>query len=227
MTQFKHLFSKLHIGNTELQNRILSTAHQTNHVIDGIPTEDMDAYHVARAKGGLGLIVLEAAAVHSSGMLTTNTINGYCEEIVDAYKRLANKIHPYGTKIFTQLFHGGREVVSSTYRNAAYSASSVPSLRFGTMPRALTVEEVKDIIDGFARSAKRAKDGGLDGVEICCSHGYLPAQFWSDQTNIRTDDYGGSFENRMRFIVEVIERVWEEVGEDFTVGIRMSSDERT
>src|SRR5699024_12466030 len=175
MTQFKHLFSKLHIGNTELQNRILSTAHQTNHVIDGIPTEDMDAYHVARAKGGLGLIVLEAAAVHSSGMLTTNTINGYCEEIVDAYKRLANKIHPYGTKIFTQLFHGGREVVSSTYRNAAYSASYVQSLRFGTMTRAINVEEDKDIIDGYASYAIRYMIGSLDGLEFCYLFGYIPS----------------------------------------------------
>src|SRR5699024_4813352 len=110
MTHFKHLFSKVHIGNTEIKNRILSTAHQTNHVVDGIPTEDLIAYNEARAKGGIGLIVLEAAAVHESGMLTTNTINGFCKEIVEAYKQITKKVHPYGTKVFAQLFHGGREV---------------------------------------------------------------------------------------------------------------------
>ncbi|WNF31519.1 FAD-dependent oxidoreductase [Aeribacillus composti] len=228
MTQFKHLFSQTIIGRTKLKNRILSTAHQTNHVIDGIPTPDMTAYHVERAKGGAGLIILEAAAVHPSGKLTTNTIAGYDENVVPAYLELANEVHQYGTKVFSQLFHGGREVVSSDYRNAAWAPSAVPSLRFSTMPKAMmSIEEIKEVIEGFAVSAKLAKEGGLDGVEICCSHGYLPAQFWSEQTNFRTDEYGGTFENRMRFIVEVIEQIWQKAGEDFTVGIRMSSDEMT
>ncbi|MCH6264299.1 MULTISPECIES: FAD-dependent oxidoreductase [Neobacillus] len=227
MTNFKHLFSPTTIGTTDLKNRILSTAHQTNHVIDGIPTPDMTAYHVARAKGGAGLIILEAAAVHPSGMLTTNTIAGYDENVIPAYLELASGVHQYGTKVFSQLFHGGREVVSSEYRNAAWAPSAVPSLRFSTMPKPMSIEEIKDVIEGFAISARLAKEGGLDGVEICCSHGYLPAQFWAEHTNLRTDEYGGSFENRMRFIVEVMERIWQVVGDDFTVGIRMSADEMT
>lgn len=227
MTHFKHLFSPITIGITELKNRILSTAHQTNHVIDGIPTPDMTAYHVERAKGGAGLLILEAAAVHPSGMLTTHTIAGYDQNVVPAYLDLTNEVHQYGTKVFQQLFHGGREVVSSDYRSPAWAPSAIPSLRFGTMPRPMSTEEIKEVIEGFAISAKLAKAGGLDGVEICCSHGYLPAQFWSEHTNHRTDEYGGSFQNRMRFIVELMERVWQEIGEDFTVGIRMSADEMT
>lgn len=227
MTKLKHLFTKVMIGNTEMKNRILSTAHQTNHVIDGIPTKDLIAYHEARAKGGIGLMVLEAAAVHPSGMLTTSTIAGFDPKVVKAYSDLSEAVEPYGAKLFAQLFHGGREVVSSDYRNAAWAPSAVPSLRFSTMPKPMSLEEIEEVIEGFALSAKLAKEGGLDGVEICCSHGYLPAQFWSTDTNLRTDDYGGTFENRMRFIVEVIERVWKAVGEDFTVGIRMSSDEMT
>ena len=227
MAQLKHLFSKVMIGKTELKNRILSTAHQTNHVTDGIPTKDMIAYHGARAKGGLGLIILEAAAVHPSGMLTTNTVAGFDQRIVEAYSNLSETVHQYGTKVFSQLFHGGREVVSSDYRNAAWAPSSVPSLRFSTMPRPMSLEEIEEVIEGFALSAKLAKEGGLDGVEICCSHGYLPSQFWASHTNLRRDEFGGSFENRMRFIVEVIERVWKAVGEDFTVGIRMSAEEMT
>lgn len=227
MAQFKNLFTQLTIGSTELKNRILSTAHQTNHVTDGIPTSDMVAYHEARAKGGVGLIILEAASVHPSGMLTSKTIAGYDQRIVDAYKELSETIHKYGTKVFSQLFHGGREVVSSDYRNAAWAPSAVPSLRFGVMPKPMSLEDIEGVIEGFAHSAQLAKEGGLDGVEICCSHGYLPAQFWSQHTNKRTDIYGGSFENRMRFIVEILEKVWERVGEDFTVGIRMSSDELT
>ncbi len=227
MSQFKHLFTKVQIGSTEIKNRILSTAHQTNHVIDGIPTDDLIAYHEERAKGGLGLAILEAAAVHPSGMLTTNTVAAFDPKITEAYRKISTTLHKHGTKVFSQLFHGGREVVSSDYRNAAWAPSAVPSLRFSTMPKPMSLEEIDEVIEGFALSAKLAKAGGLDGVEICCSHGYLPAQFWSPHTNLRTDEYGGSFENRMRFIVEVIERVWAAVGEDFTVGIRMSSDEMT
>ena len=93
MTQFKNLFTHLTIGHTELKNRILSTAHQTNHVTDGIPTSDMLAYHEARAKGGVGLIILEAASVHPSGMLTSKTIAGYDQRIVDAYKELSETLH--------------------------------------------------------------------------------------------------------------------------------------
>ncbi|WP_019121955.1 FAD-dependent oxidoreductase [Brevibacillus massiliensis] len=227
MTHFKNLFSSVEIGKIVIKNRIMITAHQTNHVKDGIPTSDMAAYHAARAKGGAGLIVLEAAAVHPSGMLTTQTIAGYDHRVIPAYSLVAKEVHRYGTKVFSQLFHGGREVVSSDYRNAAWAPSAEPSLRFSVMPKPMSLDEINQVIDGFALSAKLAKESGLDGVEICCSHGYLPAQFWSGLTNHRKDHYGGSFENRMRFIVEVMERVWKSVGEDFTVGIRMSADEKT
>ncbi len=224
---YKELFSEVEIGNTKVKNRILTTAHQTNHVVDGIPTEGLIAYHEARAKGGVGLMVLEAAAIHESGMLTRSTIAAFDPKIKTAYEKIMNSVKPYGSRIFVQLFHAGREVVSSDYRKAALAPSAVPSLRFSTMPKPMNREEIHDVIEGFRLSAKYAKEGGLDGIEVCCSHGYLPAQFWSDQTNLRTDEYGGSFENRMRFIVEVINGIWETVGEDFTVGIRMSSNEMT
>ncbi len=227
VAHFKHLFEPLTVGNTTLHNRILSTAHQTNHVHDGIPTSGMLAYHLARARGGAGLIILEAAAVHISGMLTTHTIAGYDEKVIPAYATIARTLHEHGTAVFTQLFHGGREVVSSDYRHAALAPSAEPSLRFGVMPRPMSQSEIHDIIRGFAHSARIAQEAGLDGVEVCCSHGYLPAQFWSPHVNHRTDEYGGPFENRMRFIVEVLESIWSEVGEDFTVGIRMSSNEMT
>ncbi|MEH7255385.1 FAD-dependent oxidoreductase [Neobacillus niacini] len=227
MSQFKHLFEKVTIGTTELNNRILSTAHQTNHVIDGIPTSDMTAYHVARAKGGAGLIILEAAAVHPSGMLTGLTIAGYEKKVESAYSEIAEQLHQYGTKVFAQLFHGGREVITSDYRNAALAPSAEPSLRFGIMPRPMSLSDIEEVIEGFAISAKIAKDAGLDGVEVACSHGYLPSQFWSSHTNHRDDQYGGSFENRMRFTLEILERIWKYVGEDFTVGIRISAEEMT
>ncbi|MEH7130861.1 FAD-dependent oxidoreductase [Neobacillus drentensis] len=227
MAQFKYLFTKITIGNTQIKNRILSTAHQTNHVADGIPTSDMTAYHVERAKGGVGLVILEAAAVHSSGMLTSHTIAGYDKAVIPAYSGMAAQLHQYGTKVFAQLFHGGREFIASDYRYAAWAPSAEPSLRFGTMPRPMSLDDIEEVIDGFVISAKLAKEAGLDGVEIACSHGYLPAQFWSSNTNHRKDHYGGTFENRMRFILEILQRIWKTVGVEFTVGIRISADEMT
>lgn len=227
MTQFKHLFSELEIGNIKIKNRILTTAHQTRHVVDGLPTEDFIAYYEARAKGGVGLIIIEASSVHESGKVTSKTIKGYDPRIIDEYKKLADVIHPYGTKLFAQLFHGGREIVAAEYRNPSIAPSAVPSMRFANMPRPMTIDEIDSVIEGFATSALYAKKGGLDGVEILGAFGYLPSLFMSKETNLRTDKYGGSFENRMRFVVEIFERIWEKVGDDFTVGIRLSSDEKT
>ena len=107
------LFSPLRVGSVELQNRIVSTAHQTTLVHEHLPTEDFVAYHEARARGGTGLIVLEATAVHPSGLLTPHTLAGYREEIVPGLARVAEAVHGHGTRLFVQLFHGGREQISS------------------------------------------------------------------------------------------------------------------
>ncbi|MER1987340.1 MAG: FAD-dependent oxidoreductase [Solibacillus sp.] len=227
MTQFEYLFSPIKIGHTTIQNRIVSTGHQTNYVENGVPTEDFIAYHEARAKGGIGLIILEAGAVHKTGLSTPYSITSFDERVLPAYETLMDKVKLYDTRIFAQLSHSGREIVASDYQIASVAPSAVPSLRFGTMPRALRTNEIQEIVEGFARSALLAKIGGLHGVELCCSHGYLPSQFWNPITNQRLDQYGGSFENRMRFIVEVIDAIWRAVGEDFTVGFRISADEMT
>ncbi|HLF68192.1 MAG TPA: hypothetical protein VI503_02525, partial [Gaiellaceae bacterium] len=102
---FEKLSSPLVFGPVELPNRIVSTAHQTTLVYDHLPTDDFVAYHEARARGAAGLIVLEATAVHSSGLLTSHTLGGYLPEIVDGYRRVAAAVRPHGTRLFVQLFH--------------------------------------------------------------------------------------------------------------------------
>ncbi len=213
------LFSPLRVGSVELQNRIVSTAHQTTLVHEHLPTEDFVAYHEARARGGTGLIVLEATAVHPSGLLTPHTLAGYQEEIVPGLARVAEAVHGHGTRLFVQLFHGGREQISSPPREPALAPSAIPSLRFHVEPRALSEEEIESIVDGYARVAALAAKAGLDGVEISAAHGYLAAQFFTPGLNRRDDKWL----EPARFLLAVLEAV-RAAAPGLAVGVRLSAD---
>lgn len=219
------LFSSLRVGPVTLRNRILSTAHQTNLVQDYVPMPEMAAYHEARARGGAGLIIIEACAVHPTGLLSLHTIDGSTERVVPGYAQVAEAVHRHGGHAFAQLFHGGREVFSSAYRHAALAPSAVPNERFRVMPRPMDHAEISAVVHGYGRAAGLARRAGLDGVEVCASHGYLPAQFWSPRTNRRDDAYGGTFENRMRFALDALASIRDVVADDIAVGMRISGDE--
>ena len=154
------LLSPLRVGPVELPNRIVSTAHQTTLVHDHLPTEDFLAYHEARARGGTGLIVLEATAVDPSGLLTPHTLAGYRKHSAAGFARVAEAVRPHGTRLFVQLFHGGREQIASPPRTPAISASAIPSRRFHVEPRTATVGDIEAILDGYARSAANAAAAG-------------------------------------------------------------------
>src|SRR5687768_11501479 len=130
--QLDRLLSPVRLGPAELRNRIVSTSHQTNLVSDHSPTDDFVAYHEARARGGAGLIVLEATAVHETGLLHQHTLAGCRDEIVDGYRRVAAGVQQHGCRLFTQLFHGGREQIASAPRPQALAPSPIPSQRFKT-----------------------------------------------------------------------------------------------
>jgi 2,4-dienoyl-CoA reductase-like NADH-dependent reductase (Old Yellow Enzyme family) len=185
-----HLFTPLALGPAVLPCRIVSTAHQTTLVHEHLPTEDFVAYQHARAQGGVGLIVMEAVAVAPSGLLTAHTIGGYLDGTADAYRRVAAAVQGEGTKLFVQLFHGGREVIASAPRPVISSASALPSHRFHTEPRAFRTAEVEDVVAGYARCAAIAAEAGLDGIEITAAHNYLLEQFFCAATNDRDDRYG-------------------------------------
>lgn len=218
------LFSPLALGPVEIRNRIVSTSHQTSLVHDHLPTADLIAYHEARARGGAGLICVEATATHHTGLLTAHTIGGYLPEIVPVFQRLSDAVHAHGAKIMVQLFHGGREVIASPPRPAAVAPSSVPSPRFKSEPRALSRREIREMIDGYRQAAVHASLGGIDGVEVCAGFNYLPTQFLSPHVNRRTDEYGGSFKNRLRFLREVCEAMREGIGPDGAVGCRLTDE---
>jgi 2,4-dienoyl-CoA reductase-like NADH-dependent reductase (Old Yellow Enzyme family) len=225
---FPHLFSPLRIGTVTIANRIVSSGHDTVMVADGAITDRLVAYHEARARGGTGLIVVQVAGVHETARYTSHVLMAVDDSCIAGYRALADAVRPHGTVLFGQLFHPGREVMESSDGTApvAVAPSAVPTERFRVMPRPLRTAEVAEIAEGYGLAASRLARAGLDGVEVVASHGYLPAQFLNPATNLRTDNYGGSPEGRLRFLREVLESVREHAGADLVVGMRISLDER-
>jgi 2,4-dienoyl-CoA reductase-like NADH-dependent reductase (Old Yellow Enzyme family) len=213
------LLSPLRVGPVELPNRIVSTAHQTTLVHDHLPTEDFLAYHEARARGGTGLIVLEATAVDPSGLLTPHTLAGYREDSAAGFARVAEAVRPHGTRLFVQLFHGGREQIASPPRSPAISASAIPSRRFHVEPRAANAADIQAILDGYARSAANVAAAGLDGIEVSAAHEYLAAQFFTPELNRRDDEWA----EPARFVLAVLDAV-HGAAPGLALGVRLSAD---
>lgn len=226
-SMFPRLFSSLRIGSVTLKNRIVSSGHDTVMAHDGLVSDQMVAYHRARAAGGAGLIVLQVSGVHETARYTAELLMATDDSSVQGYRRIAEAAHPHGCKVFAQLFHPGREIMESQDGSlpVTYSASAAENDRFHSIPRPMTSGLIAEVIQGYADAALRIKAAGLDGVEIVASHGYLPAQFLNPRLNQRTDKYGGNEENRLRFLREVIAEVRSGVGQDFVVGMRISGDE--
>ncbi len=215
----EELFAPLRIGPTEIPCRIVSTSHQTTLVHDHLPTDDFVAYHEARARGGAGLIILEAVAVAPSGLLTSHTLGGYLPEMVRGYRRVAEAVQKHGTKLFVQLFHGGREVIASAPRPVAVSSSAIPSLRFHTEPGVLTTDDVRALIASYTKCAAVATEAGLDGIEISAAHSYLLEQFFNPAYNLRDDEY----REPTRALLEVIAGV-RGAAPGLALGVRLSGD---
>jgi len=221
------LFSPLDIGPVRLANRIVSSGHDTVMAEDGLPGDRLIAYHEARARGGAGLIVVQVAGVHASAKYTSHVLMADDDACVPQFARLAETVHRHGTRIFQQLFHDGREIMESEDGTlpVAIAPSAVPNERFHVMPRAMAVDEIRGMVHCYGQAARRMREAGFDGVEVVASHGYLPAQFLSPRTNLRTDEYGGDLDGRSRFVREVLVAVRDAVGPNLAVGVRISVDE--
>ncbi len=218
------LLSPVSLGPLRLRNRVVSTSHQTTLVHDHLPTDALVAYHAARAAGGVAAIFVEATAVHPTGLLTPDTLGGYLPEIASGYGRLADALHAHETRLLVQLFHGGREQFGAPPRAPAVAPSAVPSARFKSEPRALSARELREIVDGYQVAARLAREGGVDGIELSFSHGYLVPQFFSPVTNLRNDGYNGDLDARLRLAFEIIAATRAGAGE-LAVGARLSADE--
>ncbi len=229
MTAFPTLFSPFRIGNLEIRNRIFSTGHQTLIQTGGLPDERLAAYHEARARGGAGLIITEAMCVHETAYFNEAMIFACRDEAFPGLQRITAAVHRHGARVFGQLFHPGAEVLGSDpygTRTVAWAPSSINHERYFATTRPLSEAQILEIIEGYGASAERMAEAGYDGVEIVASHGYLPAQFLAPGVNTRTDRWGGSRENRQRFLLEVARKVRARVPAGTVVGLRISLDEK-
>jgi 2,4-dienoyl-CoA reductase-like NADH-dependent reductase (Old Yellow Enzyme family) len=215
---YERALSPLRIGGIEVRNRIVRAAHATMMARGGRITDELIAYHVARAEGGVGLTIIEAAGVHPSSVLS---LAAFDDGAIPGYRALAAAVAPTGMRLFQQLWHGGH-IYMQPDGSPPLAPSTVPSHIAGVAPRAMTGRQVEEVIAAYAAAARRCELGGLDGVEIHAGHGYLIAQFLSPLLNRREDEYGGDLDRRMLFLRRVLAAVRASVSPGFAVGVRLS-----
>ena len=226
--KYQKLFSRGKIGQVTLPNRIVMPPMGTNMAgYNGEVTDEIIAYYAARAKGGCGLIISEIARVdEQTGIGMTGQISAAAAHYVPGLLRMSDAVHQYGSRIFLQLHHPGREASKGLLRGVQPVAPSpIPCKVTREMPRELTAEECEALIRKFVTAAYFAKAANFDGVELHAAHGYLLNQFLSPYSNHRTDQYGGSEENRLRFVADIVEGIRKVCGPAFAISVRLSCDE--
>ena len=225
--KYKNIFSPLTVKNMTLNNRIVMMPMGTNY---GEQNGEMSFLHInyyeQRAKGGTGLIIVENASVFSpQGSNGTSQLRIDHDSYLPRLYKLCERVHKYGTKIAIQINHAGASAMSSRTGMQPVSSSNIPSKAGGEIPRPLEKEEIYEIAKKYGEAAKRAQTAGFDAVEIHAGHSYLISQFLSPLYNNRTDEFGGSIENRTRFARLVIDEVRKNVGPNFPILLRLSADE--
>ncbi len=224
---YPHIFTPLTVKNMTIKNRIVMMPMGTNY---GEQNGEMSFLHInyyeERAKGGVGLIIVENASVDSpQGSNGTTQLRIDHDNYLPRLFKFCENIHKYGTKVAIQINHAGASAVSARINMQPVSASDVPTKDGGDIPRPLTKEEILHIVKKYGEAAKRAQAAGFDAVEIHAGHSYLISQFLSPLTNKRTDEFGGSLENRARFCKLILEEVRNQVGPFFPIMLRLSADE--
>jgi 2,4-dienoyl-CoA reductase (NADPH2) len=223
--QFPKLFSPITLRKVTLRNRIVMLPMGSRFARDGEAREGDVAFYRARARGGVGAIITGGTPVHASGtMRNRGYYEPFVKEALPSLARLADAVHSEGAAIFGQLFHRGREFAGDTDW-ASWAPSAVASPNDPQTPHEMSLSEIEEIIEGFGTSAANLCKCGFDGIEIHGAHGYLVAQFLSAQANRREDRYGGSPQNRMRFLLEIVDSIRSNIGPDAVLGMRMSADE--
>jgi len=229
--QFKKLFTPLQVGNVIIPNRIfMSNAAHRFYSGTAAPNERARYYYEARAKGGAGLII--TGPHYPSPLTTSGSPTAYQDDnVIPILKKQADTIHQYGTRVFAQLGHPGNYITGRGAGGGSTCGSSPIWRRnlfapgWQEIAHEMDVDEIKRFVKDYGTAAGRIKEAGYNGVEIMSMVGLLHAQFLSPAMNTRTDEYGGSMENRMRFLLETIDSVREAVGKNFVVGVRFTADD--
>lgn len=215
----RHVIKPLDIGPVTIPNRVVRTGHGTG-LGGGTISDDLIDYHVARAKGGVGLTIIELMSLHSSAypFLAADS-----EGVVDGYRKLMQQVRPHGMRVFQQLGHLGNEVMQADGSPPWSSSDSVGAF-VAIRAEPITKRQISELINCYVIAARNCAEGGLDGVELHMAHGYLLQQFLSPLHNHRSDEYGSSFENRARLAVEIATAVRAELPGHMAIGVRLSPE---
>lgn len=214
------------IGTLETKNRVAMPPMVRNYADEkGFATPRYIAHIDRIARGGVGIMVLEASFVRPDGRGFSHELGLHTDDAIPGLRKLAETAHAHGAAIGPQIFHAGRQTSSKVTGVQPVAPSPMPDPTIKEMPRQLEIEEIREIVDDFAQAAGRTKEAGCDFVEIHGAHGYLITQFLSPFSNCRDDQYGGSDEGRMRFVSEVLQAVRKTVGSDFPIIMRISANE--
>lgn len=225
----KHLFEPIKIGTMELRNRIVLPPMTMGYgAMDGTITEKHCDYYEARARGGAGLIITEAAVVHADRKFGLVPLGLYDDAQIPSWSDMAKAVHRHGAKVAAQIFDPGPESMMLLTGKQPEAPSPIAGRgMFREVPRELTVPEIQAVINDFAEAIRRAKEAGLDAVEIHAAHGYaMVGSFLSPFFNKRTDSYGGSLDGRLKFLLDILEAARDRVGKDFPIIVRIAGDER-
>ena len=221
----RYLWTPLQLGPVTVANRIVFSAHLTNYARAGKPTEQHAAYYSARARGGAGLIITEEHSTHPTDWPYEKLIHGFHRDVIPGYRRITSAVHQHRVPIFAQINHNGGQASSMYSRLPVWAPSAVADPLFREVPKAITHDEIGEVIAGYVRVAEHCAEGGFDGVELQCSHSSIVRGFLSPATNKRDDDYGGSLENRSRLLIEIVCAVRRAIGPELALGVRLCGDE--
>lgn len=225
MRELRKLFTPAKIGTMEVKNRIVYAAAGILYEAPDSTLTDMDFdFYGALAKGGVGMITVGIVAVEPIGRSCPGVPGLWDDKFIPGWKQLADVVHGHGGKLIAQLHHAGRQTGSYLVGDIV-APSALPCPVCKETPRELTVEEIEELVERFGQAARRAREAGCDGIELHGTHGYLLAQFISHYSNKRSDEYGGSLENRLKFPIDIIKRIRRELGQDYPLIFRMVGEE--
>jgi 2,4-dienoyl-CoA reductase-like NADH-dependent reductase (Old Yellow Enzyme family)/thioredoxin reductase len=223
---FRHLLSPLDIGPFELKNRILSTGHTTAYNPDGLIGDQEIAYHARKAQGGVALSVTGSTTVHpSGGAPQMHLLANFDDSVLPGYRKLADAVHAHGGRMLIQLTHLASGFASHHTGHPTWAPSQIMGEFARELPHVMTNAEIETLLDGFAKAARRVRLGGLDGIELQAFAASLAIQFLSPYTNKRTDQWGGSLSNRLRFTREMMRVCREALGPDRALAMKIAGDE--
>jgi NADPH2 dehydrogenase len=191
---------------------------------EAFATEYHKRHYSARAKGGVGLVMIESTSVSENGRLFQDDIGIFTDQHIEPLKQMVDAVHQYDTPIFIQLCHGDRKS-SPTNKGQMMAPSAIAFDHHYGVPNEMSLNDIFEVIDQFVKASRRSIQAGFDGIELHAAHGYLIHQFLSPLSNKRNDDYGGPLENRVRFLKNILKAVREEVGEAFPIQIRFSASD--